>query len=99
MTDIGWLSQPYPPEGATAAEGIRNQLGRPELDHLTVLVREAAQNSWDARAGSGAVDFRIDLSTVSPAHAATGGTCCCATHPNRISFRSVRRSPTPSSTR
>ncbi|GAA1410612.1 hypothetical protein [Catellatospora coxensis] len=69
MTDIGWLSQPYPPEGATAAEGIRNQLGRPELDHLTVLVREAAQNSWDARAGSGAVDFRIDLSTVSPAHA------------------------------
>ncbi|BCJ73687.1 hypothetical protein CS0771_32310 [Catellatospora sp. IY07-71] len=69
MTDIGWLSQPYPPEGATAAEGIRNQLGRPELDHLTVLVREAAQNSWDARAGSGPVDFRIDLSAVSPAHA------------------------------
>lgn len=66
-----WFSQPYPPEGATAAEGIRNQLGRPELDLLTILVRESAQNSWDARTPdhSGPVDYRIDMNTVSPAHA------------------------------
>ncbi|MEI7035024.1 hypothetical protein [Streptomyces pratensis] len=66
-----WFSQPYPPEGASAAEGIRNQLGRPELDLLTILVRESAQNSWDARIAdhSGPVDYRIDMTTVSPAHA------------------------------
>ncbi|WP_426509458.1 hypothetical protein ACPPVO_01675 [Dactylosporangium sp. McL0621] len=69
MTGIGWQSQVYPPEGASAAEGIRNQLGRPELDLWTVLVREAAQNSWDARQGHQVVDFEIDMLTVSPAHA------------------------------
>jgi hypothetical protein len=70
MTASAWYSQPYPAEGASAAEGIRNQLGRPELDLLTILVRESAQNSWDARiVDSGApVDYRIDLWTVSPAH-------------------------------
>ncbi|MGW6095165.1 hypothetical protein ACWFRK_12495 [Streptomyces sp. NPDC055157] len=71
MTTPGWYSQPYPPEGASAAEGIRNQLGRPELDLLTILVRESAQNSWDARipGSSAPVDYRIDLWTVGPAHA------------------------------
>lgn len=71
MIAPSWFSQPYPPEGASAAEGIRNQLGKPELDHMTILVRESAQNSWDARRDSGTtVDFRIDLQTVSAAHTA-----------------------------
>ncbi|MFE5207397.1 hypothetical protein [Streptomyces sp. NPDC056600] len=72
MTQVGWSSQQYPPEGASAAEGIRNQLGRPELDLLTILVRESAQNSWDARIhdSDDAVDYRIDLWTVGPAHTA-----------------------------
>lgn len=71
MTEPRWFSQPYPPEGASAAEGIRNQLGRPELDLLTILVRESAQNSWDARIArsSSPVDYRIDMWTVGPAHA------------------------------
>ncbi|MGW5438950.1 hypothetical protein [Nocardia asteroides] len=70
MTAPAWVSQPFPPEGASAAEGIRNQLGKPELDHLTILVRESAQNSWDARRGDGvSVDYRIDLQTVSAADA------------------------------
>ncbi|MFF8400856.1 hypothetical protein ACF06P_04340 [Streptomyces sp. NPDC015684] len=70
MTGPQWFSQPYPPEGASAAEGIRNQLGRPELDLLTILVRESAQNSWDARvpASDAPVDYRIDMWTVGPAH-------------------------------
>ena len=57
-----WWSQPFAEEGSATAEGIINQLGRPELDELTVLVREAAQNSWDARSGDEPVDFvvRID---------------------------------------
>lgn len=72
MTEPRWYSQPYPPEGASAAEGIRNQLGRPELDLLTILVRESAQNSWDARLmdSSEPVDYRIDMWTVGPAHSA-----------------------------
>ncbi|MEV5541775.1 hypothetical protein AB0L13_33525 [Saccharopolyspora shandongensis] len=71
MTRPVWYSQPFPPEGATAAEGIRSQLGRPELDLLTILVRESAQNSWDARlpAGTEPVDFRISLRNVSAAYA------------------------------
>ncbi|MFC9871292.1 hypothetical protein ACFVJR_01770 [Nocardia salmonicida] len=70
MTAPAWVSQPFPPEGASAAEGIRNQLGKPELDHLTILVRESAQNSWDARQGDGIpVDYHIDLQTVSAADA------------------------------
>ncbi|MEU5849639.1 hypothetical protein [Saccharopolyspora shandongensis] len=71
MTKPAWFSQPFPPEGASAAEGIRSQLGRPEMDLLTILVREAAQNSWDARlpGDAGPVDFHISLRTVSPAYA------------------------------
>ncbi|WP_035795718.1 hypothetical protein [Kitasatospora mediocidica] len=70
MTEPRWSSQPYPPDGGNAAEGIRNQLGRPELDLLTILVRESAQNSWDARleGSSEPVDYRIELGTVGPAH-------------------------------
>ncbi|MEV5540073.1 hypothetical protein AB0L13_24775 [Saccharopolyspora shandongensis] len=57
-----WWPQPSAPEGASAAEGIRKQLGRPDMDPLQVLVREAAQNTWDARLDSAAeVGFDIAL--------------------------------------
>ncbi|GIF96589.1 hypothetical protein [Catellatospora citrea] len=56
-----WWSQAFAPEGSAAAEGIVKQLGRPSLDPLTVLVREAAQNSWDARTPDGVVDFGVDV--------------------------------------
>ncbi|QDQ96343.1 hypothetical protein [Tomitella fengzijianii] len=62
---IGWHSQPFPPSGASTAEGIRNQLGRPALNMLTVLVREAAQNSSDAALGGHQVRFTIDLEELS----------------------------------
>ncbi|MFE0377544.1 hypothetical protein ACFW1M_18590 [Streptomyces inhibens] len=73
MNSPAWCSQAFPPEGASAAEGIRNQLGRPELDALTILVRESAQNSWDARVPGSAtpVDYRLDLYAVGPAHVAS----------------------------
>ncbi|MBB5775049.1 hypothetical protein [Nonomuraea jabiensis] len=58
---IRWWSQPFAPEGSAAAEGIVKQLGRPALDPLTVLVREAAQNSWDAHLPDGVVEFRVDV--------------------------------------
>ncbi|WP_250031664.1 hypothetical protein [Paractinoplanes maris] len=58
---VRWWSQPFAPEGSAAAEGIVKQLGRPALDPLAVLVREAAQNSWDARLPGAVVDFEIDV--------------------------------------
>jgi hypothetical protein len=42
-------SEPYQPTGGLAAEGVINQLGRPDIESLEVLVREAVQNCWDAR--------------------------------------------------
>jgi hypothetical protein len=42
-------SEPYTPTGGLAAEGVLNQLGRPDIEPLEVLVREAVQNCWDAK--------------------------------------------------
>ncbi|ALL80652.1 hypothetical protein AD017_04500 [Pseudonocardia sp. EC080619-01] len=70
MTTPRWWSQPFPPTGAIASEGIRNQLGRPPVDPLTVFVRETAQNSWDARLRTSpmATTYRLELTTVAPMH-------------------------------
>jgi hypothetical protein len=62
-----WWSQPFAPEGSAAAEGIVKQLGRPALDPLAVLAREAAQNSWDARRDGMSVDFGIDVRVIGDA--------------------------------
>jgi hypothetical protein len=63
-----WWSQPFPPTGAITSEGIRNQLGRPPVDPLTVFVRETVQNSWDARLNTGPVTYGLTLTTISVAH-------------------------------
>ncbi|MFJ1762224.1 hypothetical protein ACIOD2_18015 [Amycolatopsis sp. NPDC088138] len=62
-----WWSQPFPPTGAITSEGIRNQLGRPPVDPLTVFVRETVQNSWDARLRTGPVTYRLEIDTVAAA--------------------------------
>jgi hypothetical protein len=59
MFKLAWQPEKYSPTGNSTSEGVRNQLGRPELDPLTVLVREAAQNSWDARLNGSQVTFGI----------------------------------------
>jgi hypothetical protein len=54
-------SELFSATGGAAAEGVSNQLGRPRVDRFTLLVREAVQNSWDARlVSSGGVQFTID---------------------------------------
>jgi len=51
-------SEVFPPSGGTAAVGVLNQLGRPSSDRMMLLIREAVQNSWDARTlGDGPVKF------------------------------------------
>lgn len=69
MNQAGWYAQPFRADGGITADGLLNQLGRPSLSELTILVRESAQNSWDARLpNEPVVDFRLDLSTVGAGH-------------------------------
>ncbi len=43
------FSEAYQPTGSLAAIGVLNQLGRPDIEPLEVLVRESVQNCWDAK--------------------------------------------------
>lgn len=53
--------------GNITSEGMRNQLGRPRLDRLAVLIRESAQNAWDAQAPeSSTVTFGVACYELSP---------------------------------
>src|SRR4051794_12340200 len=49
MSRLTRYSEPYAATGSLAAEGVVNQLGRPNIEPLEVLVREAIQNCWDAK--------------------------------------------------
>lgn len=54
MNKLTLYPERYSPTGNVTSEGVLNQLGRPKLDMLAVLVRESVQNSWDARDNSAA---------------------------------------------
>ena len=65
MRQLYLHSERFGPTGNSTSEGVLNQLGRPNLDLISLLVREAVQNSWDARRDQrGGVTFRIDLSAL-----------------------------------
>lgn len=49
MRHLEWEAEPVSKTGSVMSEGVLNQLGRPNIDMLAVLLREAVQNSWDAR--------------------------------------------------
>src|SRR5688500_16386958 len=67
MKPLDIQAEKYQPTGGISADGVRNQLGRPRIDRLTLLVREAVQNSWDARTeDSGPVHFSLSGFSVSP---------------------------------
>ncbi|NJD28908.1 MAG: hypothetical protein FIA92_11500 [Chloroflexi bacterium] len=66
MTPLDLQSERVNAMGNIVSEGVLNQLGRPRLDRLTVLIREAGQNSWDAKADEApTVRFSTDLYEVS----------------------------------
>ena len=46
---LQWIPEEFPKSGGLSAAGFAKLLGRPQLDPLAVLLRETAQNSWDAR--------------------------------------------------
>ncbi len=61
MKALDLFSEPFSPNGNVSSEGVINQLGRPDLDIHTLLVRETVQNSWDARRlDRGGVHFAVD---------------------------------------
>jgi len=54
-------SELFSATGGAAAESVSNQLGRPRANRFTLLIREAVQNSWDARiTPAGVVAFHVD---------------------------------------
>jgi hypothetical protein len=64
-TRMALFSEKFGPLGNVAGEGVLNPLGRPPLDPLTVMTREAVQNSWDARLSpGGGLTFEIRLWTL-----------------------------------
>lgn len=68
MDPLDLQSEAVRPTGNIVSEGVLNQLGRPRMDRLTLLVREAGQNSWDARAADATtVQFAVDLYALSEA--------------------------------
>ena len=52
MDALDWWPKPLGP-GDTIGDSARKLLGKPDLDPVDVLVREVAQNSWDARIEGG----------------------------------------------
>jgi len=49
MRRMDRFSEPFSATGGIAAPGVLNPLGRPDIEPLEVLVREAVQNCWDAK--------------------------------------------------
>lgn len=57
---LGWFPKKFGP-GDIDGVGAKRLLGTPNIDHSSVLVREMAQNSWDARGVSLTIDFTMNL--------------------------------------
>lgn len=53
-------TEPYPRSGGLSGEGARRLLGVPALTPLQTVIREAGQNSWDARRGEN-IRFDVNL--------------------------------------
>ena len=49
MSSIFRFAEPVSPSGGLQAQGLVNLLGAPPMDPITLVLREAAQNAWDAR--------------------------------------------------
>ncbi|MFI9326177.1 hypothetical protein ACIGZJ_01380 [Kitasatospora sp. NPDC052868] len=64
-----WLSEQQGPGGGNGGPLLLRRLDATRLDPLTLLVRESAQNSWDARTGDGPVDYTMELRTLTPGEA------------------------------
>lgn len=66
MPPFALRSERFSAEGSISAGAIRRNMGRSSLDPISLLVREAVQNSWDARIdrAGGGVSFSLHLGTL-----------------------------------
>lgn len=60
-------AEPFQPSGSMAGEGVRKLLGTPSVSRLRVMIREAGQNSWDARSADEGVSLQVHLRTLTRA--------------------------------
>lgn len=75
------------PEGDNTGSGIKNQLGRPDrLGEYAILVREAVQNSWDARRTGTDLRFSVRLCTLGEFAPAWRDLLGCSTLPEEQSY-------------
>lgn len=66
MPHFALRSERFSAEGSISAGAIRRNMGRSSLDPISLLVREAVQNSWDARLdrAGGGVAVSLHLGTL-----------------------------------
>jgi len=60
LRPLDWFPKRFS-EGDMDSAGAKRLLGVPKVSATEVLVRETAQNSWDARGDNSRIDFTIDL--------------------------------------
>jgi hypothetical protein len=60
LEPLEWFPKRFS-EGDMDSAGAKRLLGVPHVSSTDVLVRETAQNSWDARGNSMQIDFSVDL--------------------------------------
>lgn len=64
MPDLEWFAKPFGP-GDTDGTGQQRSLGQPSYAPRDILIREMAQNSWDARLRGEAIpEFEMRLRTL-----------------------------------
>ncbi|MFC5177864.1 hypothetical protein [Nocardioides taihuensis] len=61
---MDWYPQRFDP-GAIQGDGAKKLLGTPHVSMEEMLVRETAQNSWDARTGERPVEFVLNVRELS----------------------------------
>ncbi|MGA7307057.1 MAG: hypothetical protein WBW88_19475, partial [Rhodothermales bacterium] len=69
MNRLDHFAEPFPPTGTVTSEGVLNQLGRPHMGPIEVLVRETVQNCWDAKL-PGADQVRVSFEFIELSHSA-----------------------------
>ena len=67
LTDLTWFPKRNG-AGDIDGAGSRRLLGQPELDLCNLLVRETAQNSWDARVAGAVPEFEIRWRSLQERH-------------------------------
>lgn len=81
---LGLYSEQYSPTGNLAADGFRRLLGRPTLDTLQTVIREAVQNCCDAADNANGAIVMFHLRRLNDAQTATIAKSVFAELPNNL---------------